>query len=450
MGESIRLYSANFTTIDAVDFAAQDAGISEGRLPDGATNLVRFPTTPTPDASNFLPLTNVVINEILSHTDPPFEDAIEFFNPTASAVNISGWYLSNNQSDPKRYLITNTTVPAGGFRVLYQYQFGTANSETDAPPKFSFNSAHGDEAYLSEAVNGNLTGYRVGLTFDAAANGVSFGRYQTSVGADFTAMSNTTFGVDSPANVTNFRTGTGKTNTYPLISPVVINELMYHPVTTNGTEDPNEEFIELYNRSNNVTRLYDPNALTNRWRLDNSVSFDFPSNTTMAAGGYLLVVAFNPATNAAALANFRAKYGTNGTVLGPYSGTLANSSESVELWRPDSPQAAPHPDVGFVPYLLADRVQYGDSAPWPTAADGGGASLQRIVPANYGNDPVNWIAGTPTPGAVTGPAALTPPTITSLTPAHDTLAGANDSLVVVATGGGTLTYQWRFNGRFSL
>jgi hypothetical protein len=51
-----------------------------------------------------------------------------------------------------------------------------------------------------------------------------------------------------------------------------------------------------------------------------------------------------------------------------------------------------------VPYILVDRVRYQNAAPWPTNANGTGASLQRIASSNYGNDPVNWGYGAPTAG----------------------------------------------------
>jgi hypothetical protein len=53
-----------------------------------------------------------------------------------------------------------------------------------------------------------------------------------------------------------------------------------------------------------------------------------------------------------------------------------------------------------VPYVLADRVSYTDHAPWPSGdVDGGGLSLQRRGAALYGNEPLNWLAAAPTPGA---------------------------------------------------
>jgi hypothetical protein len=134
------------------------------------------------------------------------------------------------------------------------------------------------------------------------------------------------------------------------------------------------------------------------WRLANAITLDFPANTTIPAHGTLVVVPFNPATDAAALAAFQSRYGTSGTLIGPYSGKLDNAGETVELWRPDPPQKPPQADAGFVPWILVERVAYDEDAPWPMNADGAGASLQRIVSQDYGNDPINWRAALPTAG----------------------------------------------------
>jgi hypothetical protein len=193
------------------------------------------------------------------------------------------------------------------------------------------------------------------------------------------------------------------TNSAPKIGPVVINEIMYHPVTlsgTNLTENSDEEFIELFNIAASTVPLYDPLAATNHWKLGGGVDFVFPAGVTLPAGGFAVVVGFDPTTNPAALANFRAKFGvaTNVPVYGPYNGKLDNDGESVQLFAPDIPQASGHPDAGFVPYVLADFVNYGPVAPWPLAADGTGMSLQRRLAAGYGNEPLNWFACSANPG----------------------------------------------------
>ncbi len=47
------------------------------------------------------PRDNVVINEVLSHTDPPQSDSIELLNTSATQVGIAGWYLAL-QPDPRQ------------------------------------------------------------------------------------------------------------------------------------------------------------------------------------------------------------------------------------------------------------------------------------------------------------------------------------------------------------
>jgi len=398
-GEDLGLTSAGNVAIDGFSFGAQASGVSAGRLPDGAATIVNFPATPTPGESNFLPLDNVVVNEVLAHSDPPLEDAVEFHNPSGAPVDVSGWYLSDSQNNLLKYRIPDgTIVPAGGFVVFYEYQFN-ADVGVNA---FSFSSARGDEVYLSQSTGpGTLTGYRAFATFGASENGVSFGRFATSAGADFTAMSARTFGADMPATTNEFRSGTGLSNAYPKVGPVVINEIMYNPLGTNDVL----EFVELRNITAAPVPLYDTNNPANTWRLRKGVDFNFPQSTTIPAGSYVVVVSFDPLTDPTARADFESAYGTGMTLLGPYSGKLDNGGEAIELQKPDAPQTIPGPDFGFVPYVVADRVVYSDAAPWPTSPDGSGDALKKVTSTLYGNEPLNWQGGAPTPGAANFAAA---------------------------------------------
>jgi len=448
-GESLLLYDTALTLIDAVYFSGQQTSVSQGRLPDGSGTVVSFPATASPGAGNYLPLTNAVVNEVLSHTDPPLEDAIELANLTAAPLNIGGWFLSDSESQPKKFRIPDgTTIPANGFKVFYQYQFD-ANPGTST--NFALDSAHGDSVYLSQAdAGGNLSGSRTAVSFGAAENGVSFGRYTSSTAVEFVAMSQRTFGMDAPTNVTQFRTGTGLTNAYPKVGPVVINELNYYPVNVVGTnlvESYTNEFVELYNLSTNSVGLFDSNAPTNTWRLDGGISFSFPTGVVMTAKSYLLAVNFDPATNTTELAAFRSLFGvaTNIPIFGPYQHHLGNSGDQVELYKPDPP--SPAPDAGFVPFILVDHVDYLPTAPWPVAAAGGGASLQRLVASAYGNDPLNWKADLPTAGRTNAPSGgTTPPLITTQPQSQTVLAGSNVVFSVGATGNPPPVYQWQHQG----
>ncbi len=444
--DSIRLYAADFSIIDSVSFGAQIEGVSQGRLPDSRANIVSFPTTPTPEAANYLPLGNVIINEVLTHTDPPLEDAIEIQNTGPNPVSIASWWISNSQRELKKFRVAaGTSLTPGQFTVFYENQFNSGGTGTGT--NFTLNSARGDAVYLSEADGaGNLTGYRASVEFGAGENGVSFGRFATSTGVDFTAMAQRSFGSDLPATLAEFRTGTGLSNGYPKIGPVVINEIMYHPVSgTNAVELANEEFIELRNITSNAVPLFDPARATNGWRLGGGVSFHL-TNLTLGATGHLTIVAFDPATNAAALAAFRARYGTNGPIVGPYSGRLNNAGEALELSKPDAPQAPPHPDAGLVPMILVDRVVYSFTNPWPTAADGGGASLQRVASSLYGNEVLNWTAQPPNAGAANGVADIIPPTISAQPQSQTVAQGQTANFSVTGQGTAPLTYQWLHAG----
>jgi hypothetical protein len=402
LGEAVGLFPAGTApAIDAVVFGPQVSGVSEGRFPDGALAEESF-TVPSPGDANWLPVGDIVINEILTHTDLPLEDAIELRNTSGHEVDVSGWYLSDAKGNLRKFRIPNgTIIPSGGHKVFYEFEF---NPGPDVAESFSFSSAKGDEAWLTAMnVAGEATGFRDTVTFGPQFNGVSFGRYPTSVGVDFTAVSSLTFGTavtaaSPPEQIDLFRAGAGASNSYPRVGPVVISEIMYHPPDAGTNDNIRDEFIELHNVSGAAVPLYDPVHPTNGWRLRSAVDFTFDTSHTLAAGGYLVVASFNPATDAAALAGFQAAYGTNAVIVGPYAGKLDNGGESVELQAPDNPQTV-GPDIGLVPYVLVDRVAYTDRTPWPTNADGAGPSLQRILATAYGNEPLNWTASGATAGA---------------------------------------------------
>jgi hypothetical protein len=67
-GETLRVYGADLTLIDAIDYGLQTAGISQGLLPDGGNYVTNF-TVPTPAASNAQPLPQLpAIDSILPMT----------------------------------------------------------------------------------------------------------------------------------------------------------------------------------------------------------------------------------------------------------------------------------------------------------------------------------------------------------------------------------------------
>lgn len=373
-------------------------------------------------------IAGILINEVLTHTDLPQIDQIELHNPSTNLVDLGGWFLSDDQLTPRKFRIPNgTLIGPGGYRVFTENDFNNPANPAALIP-FAF-SSKGDEAYVfsGDPASTNLTGYMHGLDLGAAPTGVSLGRYVTSEGdEEMVAQRAPTFNA---------------TNAGPRVGPVVLAEIMYHPPDfPDGTDNQDHEYIELRNITATNVPLYDVLAPAHTWRLSSAVDFDFPAGLTLAAGSRLLAVSFDP-TNSAKVVDFRSHYGLDSSVLliGPYGGKLDNAGETVKLSRPDQPE----PD-GSVPYLLVDEVRYRDSAPWPAEADGVGTALHRLDLTQYGNDPINWAAGTPTPGA--DASSGTAPTIT-VQPADQTVLAFNSAVFSVsATGSEPLQYQWQRNG----
>lgn len=412
-GDSIYLLAADGTTIlDFVAFGFQPTNVSGGRVPDGGTAIVAFSTTTSPDASNWLP-SSVVINEALTNSTDPFEDAVELLNLTNSPVDIGGWWLSDDRGNIKKYQIpAGTIVPARGHVVLYENQFGA---------NFSFSSL-GDEIVLSAESSGLLTGFRSQVSFGASVDGVAFGRVPlTGVPDEFWPLKAHTFGVDNPADVAAFRTGTGGTNAAVSTGPVIINEIQYQPPDLGLLDNARDEFIELHN-------ITAQNVDIGGWVLKGDVDFTFAPGTIVPSGAYVLVVGFDPG-NGATLAEFKATYSLGAvTILGPFAPKLDNESARIELSRPGVPVG------GVTPLLLVDKVDYKDFSPWPFAQN---MSLQRQGRYVIGNDPSNWVMTAPKPAAVnTGQ-----PTFDPGNGAGVLLLGASSATVSESAGHVTVTVK---------
>lgn len=356
------------------------------------------------DAAPSIP--TVLINEALTHTDLPRIDSIELYNPTAAAVDIGGWFLTDNPRDPKKYRIpTGTTILAGGYLLFDESQFDSG------PDGFSLSNKGEDVYIFSGDANTNLTGYAHGFSFGAAFEGVSFGRYVTSTGEEH-FPSQRSYTSNAP-------------NAGPLIGPIVFTEIMYNP------PPDGDEFVEMKNVSSNAIPLFDVSFPANTWKIG-GLNFEFPGGTLLAPGEIALAVSGSAAA-------FRSRYNIPIEVkIFSYPGALQNNGETIQLQQPDAPDAA------TVPYVLIDAVRYNDRSPWPRVADGLGPSLQKVTATAYGNDPAAWTAALPNPGAEY--AGGQPPAIITQPASQIARGGTNVTLSVVMGGDAPFFYQWRLNG----
>ena len=347
----------------------------------------------SPGAADPTPIRNVVLNEVMAHTDytnaakPEYDsnDWIELFNASATSHSLQHWYLSDSQSYLKKWQIPGTNVIAAGDWVAFDEVTGFHSPITNG---FGLNKL-GETLYLSHLPGTTEDRVADCLRFKAQENEISLGRYPD--GSGYWRMLAPTFAAE---------------NSLPRID-VVIREIMYHPVPTLEHPEDNvaDEYVEIYNPRSETIPLA---AESGQWRLTGEVDFMFPSNAVLSPRSYAIVLPFDPA-NTLAMDGFTNVYGElpqGALVFGPYAGRLSNEGGRLALERPVAPDL-PGENSGWA---IVDEVFYFDQSPWPSAADGTGGSLLRAQPSGAGMAPEEWLLEQPpTPG---GP----PPKVIIVTP----------------------------------
>ncbi|MCH2586403.1 MAG: lamin tail domain-containing protein, partial [Planctomycetes bacterium] len=197
---------------------------------------------------------------------------IELYNSTSGDVDLAGYYLTDDRNDSQKVeLAADTIVPAGGYLVVTEAALGLDLSISEESNDVFLALIEPRGGRVVDAVN-----------FRPSHDGKSESRVPD--GGEMRDAAEPTPGIENRLDV---ETG------------IVINEIMYHPISN----DRNREFVELYNRSDA------PVDLTG-WEFTSGFEFSFPDNTVVAPGGYL-VVGRDPAL-------LRSVYGLEeSSVLGP-------------------------------------------------------------------------------------------------------------------------------------
>jgi len=340
----------------------------------------------TDDSGRVPALGSVVINELLANSQDSGPDWVELFNTTDQPIDLAGWFLSDDPNNLTKYEIAaDVNIPAWSYIVFYENRHFGSQADPGCHEPFGL-SADGETLYLHSGSAGALTGYSEQEKFDASEPNVSLGRYRKSTGTyNFVALTKATPGTENAA---------------PQVGPVVINEIMYHPDSATSAE-----YVELLNISDGVVTLYDAERQA-PWRFTDdpdapSVELLLPTDppVSLGTGEYLLLVKD--------VGMFQSKYSAPADVkvLAWGAGRLPNGTAKIQLSKP-----ADIDSDGTRQWVRVDRVVYSDGLhppnfpgredPWPTEANGQGASLSRTDPVVYGNDPGNWHAAVPTPGSV--------------------------------------------------
>jgi hypothetical protein len=348
------------------------------------------------------PLQAVVINEVLAHSTNNQPDFVELYNHSRQPVDLSGAWLSDTLGTNKFRIPDGTVLGATSHVCFFQQTLG-----------FGLEAA-GERVVL---VNATRTRVVDAVEFGAQLPDHSWGR-QPDGGAEFGLLSSVTPGAP---NATTY---------WP---DVIINEIMFSPIT--GNDD--DEYVELFNRGANAVNL-------RGWRLVDGVSFTFTNQVWLPAGGYLAI-----ARNASQL---QAKYpGTlNATnLVGNYSGSLKNGGERLALSQPEV-----NPGSGTGYDVVVNEVTYGGGGRWGDWSSGGGSSLELINPWSDNRRADNWSDSDETAKAGWTTIQYTGPLGETLgTPVNDQLhfymLGAGECLLDDLAVKTNLTYNLLTNGGFN-
>jgi hypothetical protein len=282
------------------------------------------------------PLRDVLINEILAHSESSnVLQFIELYNHSNQTNDLSGCILTDDPGTNKFILPPGTLVAPRGFVSFDQSQLG-----------FALNGAGGTVYFIKP------DGSRIldAVQYEPQADGVSFGRRPDGADDFYFLQTRTPGAANSPISTGN----------------IVINELMYKPIS--GNDD--DQYIELYNQGTNAANL-------SGWQFTAGVTYTVPTNTVLAPNGYLVV--------AANLTNLFAKYTSlnSANTVGNYGGHLSHNGERVALAQPMTLD-------GTNILVVEDEVTYNTGGRWGEWASGGGSSLELIDPHSNHRLAANW------------------------------------------------------------
>ena len=139
--------------------------------------------------------TPIVINEILASNtaaaeDPQgdHEDYIELKNTGARALDVSGFYLSDNPNRPKKWkLPKGTMIPAQGYLVIWADEDGSANGTARSGLHANFKLASGGEVLMLVDRDDQNNRVLETVSFGKVAKNMSWGRSPDGIG-DFQIM----------------------------------------------------------------------------------------------------------------------------------------------------------------------------------------------------------------------------------------------------------------------
>ena len=316
-----------------------------------------------------MPAGDLVINEFMasngvtaSDQDGEFDDWVELYNNTSSAIDLEGYALSDDSDNLQVFVFpAGTEIAANGYLIIW-----TDGDPDQAGLHADFKlSSGGENIFLSDA-SGNIIDE---ITYTDQTEDISYGRFPNGTG-DFQTM-NPTFNEENTSATDNdqdgYPAGVDCDDNNPLISvqgdacddgdsntnndviqadctcagttagDLVINEFMAsNGVTASDQDGEFDDWVELYNNSSSAIDL-GGYALSDD--SDNLQVFVFPAGTEIAANGYLIIWTDGDPDQAGLHADFKLSSGGETIFLSDASGnildevTYSDQSEDISFGR---------------------------------------------------------------------------------------------------------------------
>ncbi len=203
----------------------------------------------------------VKINEIYSRGTVGNEDWVEIYNPSTSAMDISGYKIFDSGGEsgakPKKEFPSGTVIPAGGFFVIVV--------DDTLATGFGLSSS-GEKIWLEDAASSLIDS----ITFPAMGVDTTYGRNPNG-SANWALLTPPTKGATN---------GSGGGATLPL----VMNEVFSRGV------DPDFDWVEIYNPNPVQVDLTGYKIYDGGGNQGTKPKMEFPAATFVPANGYYVIV----------------------------------------------------------------------------------------------------------------------------------------------------------------
>lgn len=326
-GDTLLLFNRDQVAVESINIPSLNRNQSYARV-NGGWQITSSYTPCMPNEEQYHQMmrealsggqtSDIVISEVMADNatyipdeDGEYCDWIEITNTGSSAVNLSGWCLSDDTSNPTRWRFPNVTIQPGEYLVVYCS--GKSRTEAGSNLHTGFRlGAEGEMAVLSNAQGVVLSSVSyTNLKTDRSLS-LYEGNYVTNLAP-----------TPGAANTAASAAAQAETMAAANAAKVFISEVSAGVSRTVDTEGKQPEWIELINRSSSTVDL-------SGWGLSDDAGhprkWQFAQGASIKPGEYLIVRLGDADIQDVSSGSYQASFGLS---------LLSDADETVTLCTPD-------------------------------------------------------------------------------------------------------------------